>query len=175
MSVMRKFSLLWLVLVAVYLVGGCGGVDKGDVPKWYLNPPSDDAKLYGTGASEKMQSIEFAKKIADDNARQALAASIQTNIQAMIKQYMQQSGTMEEARAIQFAEAVSKSVIDLTLTGAIISKRDEKGGRMFSLCELSKDSMKNAMANAARDAAAEFSELKAKAAFDDLDKAIKNQ
>jgi len=176
MSNVRQWSFVVAILVtAAFLFGACGGgnVSRGEAPDWYLNPPKSKNVLYGTGASQKMQSLEFAKKIADDNARQAIASTIQTSVQSMIRQYMQQSGTMEQARALQFAESVSKSVVDVTLTGVVISKRDVRAGMCFSLAEISKDSINNAMISAARDAAAQYSELKAKEAFDALEKEIK--
>ena len=80
MNRVRQCSIVVAVLVTVaFMIGACGGgnVSKGDAPDWYLNPPKDKEKIYGTGASQKMQSMEFAKKIADDNARQAIAATIQ--------------------------------------------------------------------------------------------------
>ena len=171
----RQYSMVVAALVAVaFVIGACGSknVDKGDAPDWYLNPPKDKNIIYGTGASQKMASMEFAKKVADDNARQAIAATIQTSVQSMLRQYMQQSGTMEQARALQFAESVSKNVVDVSLTGSTISKREIKGGMCFSLAEMSKDSINNALLSAARDAAAEYTELKAKEAFEGLEKEV---
>ena len=176
MNRVRQCSIVVAVLVTVaFMIDACsvGNVSKGDAPDWYLNPPKSKDIIYGTGASEKMSSIDFAKKIADTNARQAIAATIQTSVQSMIRQYMQQSGTMEQARALQFAEVVSKSVVDVSLTGSVISKSEIRGGRCFSLAEMSKDSINNALLSAARDAAAEYSELKAKEAFDALEKEVK--
>ena len=174
MNRIRQCSVILAVLVAmVLLIGACGGkVSKGDAPKWYLNPPDDKDKIYGTGASEKTQSLELGKQVADGNARNSLASTIQVNVQSMLRTYLQQSGTMEEARALQFSESVSKQVVDVKLTGVVISKREIKEGRWFSLAEVSKDSVNNALLSAVRDAAAEYSELKAKSALEDLEKAV---
>lgn len=175
MNGMRKIGMIAAVaLLTALVIGACGGknISKGDVPDWYLNPPSDKDKIFGTGASQPMQSVEFAKKVADDNARQAIAATMQTTIQSMLRQFMQQSGTMEQARALQFAETVSKNVVNTTLTGVVITKREIKNGSCYSLAEVSKDSINGALLNAARNAAAEYSELKAKEAFDALEKEI---
>ena len=90
----------------------------------------------------------------------------------MVRTFLQQSGTMDNARTLQFSEAVSKNVVDVTLTGVRIVERDERDGVFYSLAEVSMDTMKNALLSAVRDAAAEYSELKAKQAFDDLNAEI---
>ncbi len=162
------YGVLSIFIIVSILVGACAS----NYPKWYMNPPDSKDKIYGTGASEKTQSIELGKQVADANARTALANTIQVSVQSMLRTYLQQSGTMEDARALQFSESVGKQVVDVKLTGVVISKREERGGRFYSLAEVSMDTVKKALSSAVRDAAAEFSELKAKQAFDDLNKEI---
>jgi len=160
-------------IMAIALFGACGGnIKKGMAPEWYLNPPDSSDIIYGVGASEKTASLELGKQVADANARTDIASTIQVSVQSMVRTFLQQSGTLDTARALQFSEAVSKNVVDIKLSGVRISKREENGGRMFSLAEVSHESMKNALLSAVRDAAAEMSEAKAKSAFEDLDKAI---
>lgn len=168
--------VLSMFAVVALIIGACGGgnVSRGDIPKWYLNPPKDDDIIYGVGASTKMQSIQLAKRNADDLARAGIASVINSDVASMMRSYLQQSGTMEAARALQFTEAVTKVVSEVSLSGAVITKSEEKGGRIFSLAEISKDSVNNALLNAVKDAAAEFSELKARRAFDDLNNEIKS-
>ena len=164
-----------LFVFATLMFGACGGknIKEGGLPKWYLNPPESKTIIYGTGASEKTASIELGKQVADANARTDLAATIQVSVQAMVRTFLQQSGTLEDSRALQFAESVSKNVVDIKLTGVKISDREVVDGRMYSLAQVSYDSMKNALLSAVRDAAAEMSEAKAKNAFQDLDKAVR--
>ena len=92
--------------------------------------------------------------------------------QGMIRTFMQQSGNMEESRAMSFAESVGKQVVNVTLTGSDVSRVEVKDGNYYALVEISMDSIKNALSTAARNAAAEYSELKARNALQDLDKAI---
>jgi hypothetical protein len=163
------------VVLAAMLFGACGGgVNKGMVPDWFLNPPESDDVIYGVGASEKTSSPQLAADVADTYARTNLANTIQVSVQAMVRTFLQQSGTLEEARTLQFAESVSKNVVDVKLTGVRISKREMRGGRMFSMAEVSYDTMKNALLSAVRDAAAEMAEQKAKTAFQDLEKAVQS-
>ena len=172
----KRYGVVLAVLFAVvFFMNACGGnVSKGDAPSWYLNLPQDKDKIFGAGASEKTASMELGKKVADTNAQQTLAASIEVQVQGMVRTFLQQSGTMDEARALQFSEAVGKSVVNVTLTGVVISKRDMRGGKVFSLAEISKESINSAISSAARDAAANYSEMKAKSALDALDKAVGN-
>ena len=175
MFAMRRISgVCILVILVAVIVGACGpkAVNKGMAPKWYLNPPDSKDKIYGTGSSPKTQSLELAKQVADANARAALANTIQVSVQSMVRTFLQQSGTMEDAKALQFSESVGKQVVDMKLTGVEITKRELMGGRCFSLAEVSMESMKNALLSAVRDAAAEYSEKKARQAFDDLEKEI---
>jgi hypothetical protein len=168
-------SIFSLLVIIALLIGACGAktVSKGDVPDWYLNPPKSADKIYGTGASEQMASVQLAKTAADNLARAAIAQVIQSDVATMMRNYLQQSGTMEAARALQFTESVTKVVANVSLSGSIISKSEIKNGRCYSLAEISKDSINQALLNAVKDAAAEYSELKARKAFDDLNNEIK--
>jgi len=80
---------------------------------------------------------------------------------------------METSRALQFAESVGKQVYDVSLVGSKITKREPKSGQMFSLAEISMESVRNSLLSAVRDAAAQMAEEKAKQAFQDLDKEIR--
>jgi len=162
------------IIILSFIVSACGSgtVSKGGVPDWFLNPPKAKDKIYGTGASEKTASIQLGKDVAVGNARNDLAGKIQVSVQSMLRTFLQQSGTMEESRALQFSESVGKQVVNVTLSGVDVSKIEVKDGRVYALVEISMDSIKKAIGTASRDAAAEFSELKAKSALEDLDKAI---
>ena len=157
-------------LAVSLLIGACGpkGVSKGDVPDWYLNPPKSSDKIYGVGVAEKIGSISLSSQTADNAARNNLAQTIEVSVQNMLRTYLQQSGTMDNAKAVQFAESVSKQVNNITLGGIIISKREIKSGNTYSLAELSQDSIKKALLVSAKEAAAEYTELKAQKAFDAL-------
>ena len=164
-----------MLIATALLAGACGSknINKGMAPDWYLNPPESKDKIFGTGASEKTASIELGKQVADANARAAVAQTIQVSVQGMVRTFLQQSGTMETSRALQFAESVGKQVFDVSLVGSKITKREPKGGQMFSLAEVSMDSVRNSLLSAVRDAAAQMAEQKAKQAFQDLEKEIK--
>ena len=162
------FSAVAVVIVASLLFGACAV----SMPKWYMNPPKSDDKIYGVGVSEKTKSIQLGRGVAVANARNDLAGKIQVSVQSMLRTFLQQSGTMEDSRALQFAESVGKQVVNVTLTGSDVNRTEERDDRYFALVEISMESINNAIHTAARNAAAEFSELKAKSALEDLDKAI---
>lgn len=169
-----KVSVLALIAVS-FVIGACGGtktIEKSMAPDWYLNPPQGKDKIYGTGASEKTASLELGKQVADANARAAIAQTIQVSVQGMVRTFLQQSGSMEASRALQFSESVGKQVYDVSLVGCTISKREPKNGQMFSLAEISMESVRNSLLSAVRDAAAQMAEQKAKQAFQDLEKEI---
>ena len=144
-----------LVLIIGMLVSACGSkVSEGMAPDWFLNPPDSEDTIYGTGASPQMTSIQLATTTADANARAALAQTIQVSVQGMVRTFLQQSGTMDNARALQFTESIGKQVYDVSLVGSRIEKREIKSGRCYSLAEISMDSVKSSLMGAVRDAAA---------------------
>ena len=170
----QLLGVVSILICAAFLFGACGTkyVNKGMVPKWYLNPPDSKDEIYGTGASPKMQSIQLASTTADANARNALAQTVQVSIQGMVRTFLQQSGTMDNTRTLQFSESVGKQVVDVSLVGSKIDKREIKDGRCYSLAVISMDSVRNSLLSAVRDAAAQMAEEKAKDAFKDLEKEI---
>jgi len=169
MSVKKNFFCVFSSFIIVFLLfGACAG----NMPKWYMNPPKSEDKIYGVGVSEKTESIQLGRDVAVANARNDLAGKIQVSVQSMLRTFLQQSGTMQESRALQFAESVGKQVVNVTLTGSDVTRTELRGGRYFALVEISMESINNAIHTAARNAAAEFSELKARRALEDLDKAI---
>ena len=175
----KLFQATVMVMLAGFALTltSCGirNASKGDAPDWFLNPPKSETVIYGVGASEQTQSIQLAKQIADANARTDLAMKIQVSVQAMVRTFLQQSGTLDTTRSLQFAETVSKQVVDVKLTGVTINKSEVKGGRCFSQAEVSMDTMKNALLSAVRDAAADYSEVKARQALQDLEKEISSK
>ncbi len=170
----QLLGVVSVIICAAFLFGACGAKDvsEGMVPKWYLNPPDDEDKIYGTGASTKMQFVQAAVNIADTNARQAIAQTVQVSVQGMVRTFLQQSGTVDNTRALQFSESVGKLVFDESLAGSKIDKREIKDGRCYSLAVISLDTVRNSLLSAVRDAAAQMAEEKAKDAFKDLEKEI---
>ncbi|MFC1490612.1 LPP20 family lipoprotein [Candidatus Latescibacterota bacterium] len=164
----RKFSVFSLFILAVTLLL----VACSSMPKWYMNPEKSDEKIFGVGVSEKTASIQLGREIAVGNARNDLAAKIQVNVQSMLRTFLQESGNMEESRALQFSESVGKQVVNVTLVGSDITRTEVRDGRYFAQVEISTDSIKKSISTIAKNAAADYSELKAQSALDDLDKAI---
>ena len=169
---MRNCKIFLGVLACAIIIAFLFNACAANRPKWFLNPPLSKDKIYGTGASEKTKIQSLGKQVADSNARTDLANTIQVSVKSMVRTFLQQSGTIEETKALQFSEAVSKNVVDVTLTGVKITKREERGDVYYSLAEISMDSVKNALLSAVRNAAAEYSERKAKQAFEDLNNEI---
>ena len=175
MKRMTKFTgMMLMAVLAAGMITACGGgnVSERGVPDWFLNPPESDTKVYGTGASEKTSSIQLAKNVADAGAIDEVSRTVQVIAQNMTRTFLQQSGTIEEARALQFSETVSKQVVDVTLSGISIEQREINDGRCYSLAAISMDSVKKSLLSAIRDAAAEFSEQKARQALEDLENEV---
>ena len=76
----RVKSLFWAVAIAVgaFAAVSCASaprVARGQIPDWYLNPPSSKETFYGTG-SAKQSSLELSRSLAIASARSEVAQQV---------------------------------------------------------------------------------------------------
>jgi len=132
---MKYVKFLPLVL-AMFLMA-CGGskqslqkVDTGDIPAWYLNPPTDPAFAYAT-ASATSQDMQMAIDKAEQACRASLANQISAKVSALTKKFDEEVGGKDAQLLTSFTQA-SKTVSSTELTGAKPKQRDiKKDGDMF--------------------------------------------
>jgi len=175
---MKKLLIVAMLLPLALMLMDCGGKPKakmGDVPDWYLNPPQTEDAVYEAGDAAK-QSMGLAKEAADARARDAIARALETKVENMLKNFMQESGVGEDAEALEFTSSVSKQVSNKVLRGCEIVKREMKTEgtqyHAYSLAKYNLNSLVQETMDEARRQKALYNEAKANLSFDDLEKEI---
>lgn len=175
---MNKKMLMLAAGIATLAAAGCAGPtvsgttesrDSRDMPEWSLNRPVMEGMIYGVGQAKK-QNPSLAKTVAAQRARDEIASTIKVKIESLVKDFMQESGVGENAKALEFTQSVSKGVTDATLTGALIKEAFlAKDGTYFVLMEYSLDNARRAAIETARQQEAAWSEFNASKGFDALE------
>lgn len=87
--------------------------------EWTMTPPYAEDAYYGVGEANKV-SRPLAKRIATQRARVEIAEACSVTVSSLVKDFMEQSGIGTNAQALEFSQAVGKSVASVTLAGSII-------------------------------------------------------
>lgn len=185
----QRFLVLGIIMMAGLLIMACATPQGSQpvmtpeqtqcIPDWTVNPPSAEDGVYGSGIA-KMNQQALSKTSADQRARQEVVMAIEVKVQAMVKDFMQQSGIGDAAQALQFSQSVGKGVSSHILNGCTIVKRKVcPDGTWHSLAlwpigrasELKKE-IENKTKNLVKNEYALYNEFKAKNGFQDLQKEL---
>ncbi|MDR2518329.1 MAG: LPP20 family lipoprotein [Spirochaetaceae bacterium] len=148
---------------------GGGGGGSSDIPEWFLNPPSAEDAIYGTG-SAKMADLNMSIQMAESRARQSISFTLNANVQAMITDYSRSAGTAESQTSLVFAESVGRQVTQSRLTGAQVkNKAIGKDGTVYCLVEMKKADASKAAADIIAKESDQYAEFKAMQALDRMD------
>ncbi len=123
-SVIIVFSLIFAAFIA-----GCSSssklseTDTGDIPSWYMNPPSDVNYLYSavTATSKDMQ---LAVDKATTDARADIGRQVELKSQSLQKNFVEEVGAGEETTLLQQFTAATKNVVSVSLTGSKVVKKE---------------------------------------------------
>jgi hypothetical protein len=171
---MKKIHFLALIS---FLLIGCGATapsakSNPNMPSWALNVPTQEGYIYGVGSAMK-QNPQLARTAAIGLARDEIARTLDLKVSSMFKNFMQESGVGEDAKALEFTESVTKQVASTTLSGAIVKEVELSGdGRMWALVELNLSAVKKAAIEKAANNKTLYNEFKASQSFDALEEAI---
>ena len=120
---MRKFYLLFAVIISALYVVGCGGsqplpqTDTGDVPEWFSNVPADPNYLYAVNTSTS-RDMQLAVDKAMQAARTELGRQVEVKVNALQKRFQEETGIGDDAQLLdQFTQA-SKTVVSTSLSGS---------------------------------------------------------
>ena len=120
-----------LILFSVLLLVGCGSKQSGitpdpttkDIPKWFLNKPSDPDFHFETGTATS-RDLQLAQDKAGDAARMNMAKWIETKFKGLSDRLQEEVGTGEDAQYLdQFTQA-TRAVVSTTLTGVSVDKSE---------------------------------------------------
>ena len=104
-----------------------------------------DATAYRAVQSGVSTEMSMAKKIAIQNARQEIAAAVQTDLSSVIENYTnsRQLPSEEIPSYERHMTELAYSVVEQTLSGITLVKESNGAYRHFVCLELSKEDMKN--------------------------------
>jgi hypothetical protein len=181
---MKKTFTVLLVLVLVGFAAGCTSapaspsVPPADVPSWFLVPPTAEDYIFGIGIA-RMGTVNLSKQTAETRALVALSYTLDATVQAMLTDFSQQAGNVDNPQVLEFVQSVSRSITNYRFQGAeIVEAYIAKDGTYFSLRRYNKAEAR-ARAIAALDAAganedALYAEFKSAQALDALDRQLNN-
>jgi hypothetical protein len=166
----RFFKILFLCALAGLWLSLPGCSSKGEnldkltekAPDWVIKgsgafDPAKDKSLYGVGYASKNPSIAMGRTISENRARQELAAVINTYVGRLIKDFMEtHQDYMDPAKSntVEFVSVIAKNVTDATLVGSkVIDRWTDPEGGLYSLAQLSEDSVINAIQQQTAEAA----------------------
>ena len=149
----------------------CAG-PKSSLPDFFLNPPTSPEYLYGVGNAQKA-SLALARQTATARARTEVANAVSVKVSSVINDFLQQSGVGENAQALEFTESVSKQVANISLSGAVVKEASQgDDGMIYVLVEYPLSAVRQAALEEAKKREAQYTELKARQSFEDLEKEI---
>lgn len=170
-KVNRQFAVAVLAVAALLLaacapqarIDGEGNIDQRTtvqltLPEWVTNLPDAVRSIFGIGSAifESPQGQQTARNRAAAAARKQIADSLQTQIQAMTKSFVEQVVAKGEVAEVSISTDVLVSVTNRTVSGAEVRKThvtepDANGRRMvFVLCELNFDKLPEVIYELAR-------------------------
>ncbi len=110
-------------LVALLLVG-CGGsseplqkTDTGDVPEWFLSPPSDPNYLHAVNTSTS-KDMQTAVDKATQAARTEIGRQVEVKINGLQKRFTEETGIGDDAQLLDQFTTASKTVVSTSLSGS---------------------------------------------------------
>lgn len=134
---MKNFIYLAAIVLLSVTLFNCGGqkelsqADTGNIPEWYLNPPTDPNYIFvaRTSTSRDMQ-LAFDKATTD--ARAEIGRVVETNIQGLQKKFDEEVGVGENSTLLQQFTSAQKTVVSTSLNGSQVKKQEiSKDGEVW--------------------------------------------
>ena len=125
---MKSSIISVVILISFLLLNACGGTkelaktETGDIPEWYLNPPTATDHIFAA-ASSTSRDMDLAITKATTEARANIARNIEVKINSMQKKFEEEVGQGENSEFLsQFTQA-TKTIASKELTGSQISQK----------------------------------------------------
>jgi hypothetical protein len=145
LKLLRGSIILGITIIFLIALNSCGGrkyrnINKTglDMPDWFVSPPQSKEYLYGVGtATSKM--IKVALDRAKLEAKKNIAASINSKLEALKKDFIESTGLKEEEEIISQYTSVQKELVSAELSGVTLeSKSMIKEGPLYRVYVLMK-------------------------------------
>ncbi len=168
---MKKHYLLFVVIISIASVMGCGSLSssaQGDAPEW-LNELPPEGTIWGIGVA-KLQNESLARETATSRARRDVASQLSVLVQSMLTDYAREAGTLQNTTSIQFIESVTRNLIDMNVSGAIPNAQKRMpDGTWWIRVSLSKADAQRLAGDVIENEASRYAEFKAQEALRMLD------
>jgi len=158
----------------LFLMVACGGASvKQDFPQdpdWFNNP----IKGCGVGMAKVRGIAGHARNMAISDARTALAQSLKTVVQSMIKRYVAEGEAKGKDFSEELSSQVTRNITEETLRGTRIVKTERRGNQYYAMICLDPETFGDAFDRMNELSMKERAALKAraKAEFQDMDKQL---
>jgi len=178
---MKKLCLLLIAMLAMALVMGCGSAPApsetsssaaraSNRPAWMNeDPPVDEIWGYG---SAKLTNRNLAQTTATTTAQTDAARQLGAVVQAMVTNYANESGLVENPRSLMSIESIEKNVVNMTLTGSVKYRFEADDGTWHVCFAVKKADATREAFNVINDEFADYSEYRRENALNALNSAI---
>ena len=150
-------------------------------PAWVCGAPVDDVDLAAVGYADKSAAgANFMKQMAATAARVELAQVMQVEVQNMIKQYAETTGTADSETVDQVNSSTTKQITNQSLVGSRIYRQMQTpSGGMVVLVGLDADTVnqlaEQALKTSMNNERALWQKFQAEKSFDELADEIAKQ
>ena len=150
-------------------------------PEWVCGAPVDDVDLAAVGYADKSAAgPNFMKQMAATAARVELAQVMQVEVQNMIKQYAETTGTADSETVDQVNSSTTKQITNQSLVGSKIYRQmPTPSGGMVVLVGLDADTVntlaEQALKTSMNNERALWQKFQAEKSFDELADEISKQ
>ncbi|MEW6753262.1 MAG: hypothetical protein AB1505_20120 [Candidatus Latescibacterota bacterium] len=149
--------------------------DMGDIPDWYLSPPTDDSYIFAPATSTS-RDMQMAVNKAKAQAQTAIAGQLETKLGNLTKQFQEEVGSGEDSELLEQFTSATKIVVQQTLNGARVDQQKlltEKGiYRAYVLMSLPVGAANQALMEKIKANQNLYTRFRASQAFEELNKEL---
>jgi hypothetical protein len=181
---MKVRSIVILLVIGLFILSACSSGKSARhspqavfQPDWYgMQGDSEYVFTYGQSVNVSQNASE---KAAYANAMQEAAQYVETHVQSMIKNYIEEAG-VEDPQVLALTSSVARVVANANFSGTQIARRETfvlDNGRYQTFIRVSipQNEVNRTLRNQIRNEEALYNQFKASQAFDELDKVLERQ
>lgn len=175
---MKTVFTLFLVILAVTLLTGCGGskagysASEGDIPIWMQSPPSDPNYLYAAKSATSVD-MQMAIDKATNEGRTDVAKQMEIKVSAIEKRFREEVGVGENSQYLEQFTTANKQVVSNVLMGSKVKEqkffKDGNTWRAYVLVELPLGAAKEAMLQQIKNNEQMYTRFRATQTYKELD------
>jgi hypothetical protein len=171
----------FLPFIAALFLMACGSsnqgnlakTDTGDIPDWYLNPPSDPAFVYAVATSSS-RDIQQAVNKSEEECRANIARQVEAKVSALTKKFDEETGLGKDSQLLSSWTSASKTVASTSLSGAKQKqKKVAKDGEVFRAYVMMEYNIAQSMVSQIKKEENLYTKFRASETFKELEDEVK--